>query len=305
MQGEPLPGVIVEVSSTRDGIAGRGTVTDASGGYHLPSLPPGRTYQVKASFPEYSTIILADVEISAGRVTNLNVTMQPAEDLSERIEVRARPQIVDLETTTTESRFSSEFVDALPILGRNYQDVLTLAPGVSDVDGDGNPNIHGARDTDVGTLVDGISTTDPLTGKLGAQLNIESIQEIEVKTSGATAEFGRAQGGFANVITKSGGNDFEGTFKAFWRGSTLDGDGAGAADPQLHSGIGENGLRDLEFNDFMPFLALSGPIVRDHAWFFVALEYIQVEDPVNALTSAFVSGVREQRHFGKLTWRRS
>jgi hypothetical protein len=250
-------------------------------------------------------VILADVEISAARATNLKVIMQPAEELSERIEVRAQPQIIDLETTTTETRFSSEFVDALPILGRNYQDVLTLAPGVSDVDGDGNPNIHGARDTDVGTLVDGISTTDPLTGKLGAQLNIESIQEIEVKTSGATAEFGRAQGGFANVIIKSGGNNFEGTFKAFWRGSALDGDGAGAADPRLHSGIGENGLRDLEFNDFMPFLAVSGPIVRDHAWFFVALEYIQVEDPINALTTAFVSGVREQRHFGKLTWQAS
>src|SRR2546426_7381616 len=44
---------------------------------------------------------------------------------------------------------SSEFIDALPILGRDYQDVLTLAPGVSDVDGDGNPTIHGSRDTDV------------------------------------------------------------------------------------------------------------------------------------------------------------
>jgi outer membrane receptor protein involved in Fe transport len=48
-----------------------------------------------------------------------------------------------------------------------------------------------------------VSTTDPLTGKIGAQLNIESIQEIEIKTSGATAEFGRAQGGFANIITKA------------------------------------------------------------------------------------------------------
>jgi len=51
-------------------------------------------------------------------------------------------------------KFSSEFIDSLPILGRNYQDVLTLAPGVSDIDGDGNPNIHGARDTDVVTLVE-------------------------------------------------------------------------------------------------------------------------------------------------------
>ncbi|PYT34624.1 MAG: hypothetical protein DMF52_12055 [Acidobacteria bacterium] len=53
----------------------------------------------------------------------------------------------------------------------------------------------------------------------------------------------RGQGGFANIITKSGGNEFKGTFKFFWRGLVLDGDGAGIDDPQLHGGLGENGLR--------------------------------------------------------------
>lgn len=301
-RGDPLPGVTIEISHDGRPIPGGGRVTDETGSFQAAALPPDNSYSVKASFPDLATVVMSDVEINAARVTSLRVTMQPAAQLSERVEVRAQPQVIDLESTTTTTRFSSEFVDALPILGRNYQDVLTLAPGVTDVDGDGNPNIHGARDTDVGTLVDGISTTDPLTGKVGAQLNIESIQEIEVKTSGATAEFGRAQGGFANVITKSGGNDFEAAFKAFWRGSALDGDGAGGTDARLHSGLGTTEAQNLEFNDFLPFLSVSGPIVRDHAWFFMALEYIQVEEPVNAVSSAFVSGVREQRHFGKLTW---
>jgi hypothetical protein len=231
--------------------------------------------------------------------------MQPESNLREDVRVHAKTDVVDLANTTTETRFSSEFVDALPILGRNYQDVLTLAPGVTDVDGDGNPNIHGARDTDVITLVDGVSSTDPFTGKFGAQLNLESIQDIEIKTAGATAEFSRAQGGFVNIITKSGGNDFQGAAKFFWRGSALDGDGAGSADPRLHGGIGESGLRDLEFNDFMPFLSLSGPIVKDHAWFFVALEYIQIEEPVNAVNTAFVAGVTGHRDFAKVTWQAS
>ena len=98
-----------------------------------------------------------------------------------------------LEDTTTDTRWRSEFIEALPILGRNYQ--------------------------------------------------FESIQKIEVKTSGVTAEFSRGQGGFANIIMKSGGNEFKGTFKFFWRGLVLDGDGAGIDDPQLHGGLGENGLR--------------------------------------------------------------
>ena len=103
--------------------------------------------------------------------------------------------------------FSSEFIDSLPVLGRNYQEVLTLAPGVSDTDGDGQPNIHGALDTDVKTLVDHVSTVDPLTGQAGEQLDIESIQEVEVKTAGASAEFSRGQGGFVNIETEPDGSE--------------------------------------------------------------------------------------------------
>src|SRR2546426_816088 len=92
-------------------------------------------------------------------------------ELMERVRVAAQPQAPPPTRTT----FTSEFIDGMPTLGRNYQDVLTLAPGASgsDADGDGNAAVH------------------------GAQVNTESIQEIEVKTAGATADYGRAQGGLA------------------------------------------------------------------------------------------------------------
>ncbi|MBI1951501.1 MAG: carboxypeptidase regulatory-like domain-containing protein [Acidobacteria bacterium] len=301
-RGRPLAGVTIVVASSSQGVTGRGAVSDSTGTFHVVSLPAARDYFVRASFPGFATLDYSEVEIKAGQTTALRLTLPPETPFRERVEVRARPQVVNLESTTTETRLTSEFIDALPILGRNYQDILALAPGVTDTDGDGNPNIHGARDTDVITLVDGVSTTDPLTGKMGAQLNIESIQEIEIKTSGATAEFSRAQGGFANIITKSGGNEFKGTFKFFWRGQALDGDGAGTDDPRLHGGLGEQGLRDLGFNDFMPFLSLEGPIVKDRAWFFTAHEYVQQEDPVNAVNTAFVAGKKEFREFAKVTW---
>jgi len=301
-KGEPLPGVVIQVESGGRGVGGRGTVTDRSGAFQVAGLPPARDYTVRASLPGSATVTMSDVAVSAGVVTTIRLTLVPETSVKEHVEVRATPPVVDLAHTTTQTRISSEFIDALPLLGRNYQDVLTLAPGVSDVDGDGNPNIHGARDTDMITLVDGVSTTDPLTGKAGAQMNLESIQEIEIKTSGATAEFSRAQGGFANIITKSGGNEFEGAFKFFWRGSLLDGDGAGIDDARLHAGIGELGLRDMRFNDFLPFLSVGGPLVKDRAWFFVTSEYIQKQDPVNALSTTFVRELREFRQFVKLTW---
>src|SRR5262245_17337603 len=300
--GAPLAGMTVLVASRRGGVSERGALTDATGSFRVPALPPASDYEVKATGPGRTAVVISDVEVMAGRPAALTISLPAESALREQVKVRATPPVVNPEETSTTTRFSSEFVDALPILGRDYQDVLVLAPGVTDIDGDGNPNIHGARDTDVLTVVDGVTTTDPLTGKMGAQLNLESIQEIEVKTTGASAEFGRAQGGMVNILTKSGGNDFAGSFKFYWRGSALDGDGAGLDDPRLHGGFGDTGLRELHFNDYLPFLSFGGPLAKDRAWYYLTFEYISKEEPVNALTTAFVTGIREWRQFGKFTW---
>ena len=95
-------------------------------------------------------------------------------------------------------------------------------------DGDGNPNVHGARERDFKASVGGVSNQDPLTGGWLNTVNFDSIEEVEVITAGAGAEYGRAQGGFANIIQKQGSNDFEGTFNFLYRSSKLDGNGATA-----------------------------------------------------------------------------
>ncbi|HEV8201726.1 MAG TPA: carboxypeptidase regulatory-like domain-containing protein [Candidatus Polarisedimenticolia bacterium] len=300
--GQPLAGVALRISSRTAQIDQAIGLSDAQGRFQAIALHPAEDYLIQATLAGYAAVSTPDVAVRAGQTTGITITLPPESSVREQVKVTGRASPVNLEEPGLTTRLSSEFIDTLPILGRNYQEVLSLSPGVSDVDGDGNPNIHGARDTDVGTFVDGISTTDPLTGKMGAQLNIESIQEIEVKTAGASAEFGRAQGGFANIVTKSGGNDFEGAFKFYWRGSALDGDGAGTDKSDLHGGVGESGLRDLTFNDYLPFLSLSGPIVKDKAWYFATFESIHKEEPVNAVTQAFVTGLHENRAFLKATW---
>ena len=139
---------------------------------------------------------------------------------------------------------------------------------MTDVDGDGNPNVNGSRATNFQTRLDGANITDPFTGTFGQNLNIESIAEIEVITTGAAAEFSQAQGGFANIITKSGGNDFEGAFKFYFRSDLFDNDGANNNDTtEENLFAGTNGFKDVR-----PFLTLGGPIVRDHLWYFLALE---------------------------------
>jgi len=298
--GAPLPTARIVLKNDSLGV-NQQTVTDANGEFRIAPLAPGKGYVLEVSFPQMSTI-RQDVEVVPGRMMTTTITLRPGSEMKETVKVTAQGEVVNTATTTTSTVFNSEFIDALPILGRNYQDVLTLAPGVTDADGDGNPTIHGSRDTDVITLVDGVSTNDPLTGKRGQEINIDSIQEIEIKTAGATAEYGRGQGGFVTLVTKSGGNEFEGKFSFYWRGKTFDGDGAGIDDPTLHGGLGELGLRDLKFNDFTPFLSLGGPIKKDKAWYYFTAEYIQLQEPVNALTQAFVRPTTEKRVFGKLSW---
>src|SRR6266699_553353 len=298
--GAPLPSARITLKNDSLGV-NQGAVTDTKGEFRIVPLPPGKGYILEVQFPGMGTIKM-DVDITAGKVFNTAITMRPSSEMTEHVKVGATTDVVNTETTTTSTTFTSEFIDSLPILGRNYQDVLTLAPGVSDTNGDGNPTIHGSRDVDVVTLVDGVSTNDPLTGKRGQELNIDSIQEIEVKTAGATADYGRAQGGFVNIVTKSGGNEFEGHFSLYWRGKILDNDGAGIDDPKLHGGLGELGLRQLKFNDLYPFISVGGPIKKDKAWYYFTAEYIQIQDPVNALTQAFVRGTKEERVFGKATW---
>jgi len=302
----PLPGVTVVVRNEVLGVGERGTLTDAAGVYRFRGLLSGPGYRVRASLPSYAPIEFSDIALEGGAATTLDMVLRPASEVQETIRVRGRTSVVDTESVVTSTNFTSIFIAGLPILGRDYQDILTLAPGVTDVNHTGNPNIHGARDTDVVTLVDGVSTTDPLTGYYGQDLNIESIQEIEVITSAATAEFSRAQGGFVNIITKSGGNEFAGTFKLFVRSNRLDGDGAGTDPPELTRGFGgARSFADLRFTDLKPFLSLSGPMLRDRLWYYFTNEYIQVENPVNALTQAFVTRTVGYRGFGKVSWQAS
>jgi len=301
--GQPLPGVTLVLKNNSLAFQEQGTLSDTKGEYRFAHLPPGGGYQLTISLTGYSTVIFSDLFLGLGRTQEQGVVLHSTGDLKEVVRVQGKSDTLDTENVTASTTFSSTFISELPILGRDYQDVLVLAPGVSDVNNTGNPNIHGARDTDVVTLVDGVSTTDPFTGHYGQNLNIESIQELEVITSAASAQYSRAQGGFANILTKSGGNEFQGTFKFYLRSDRLDGDGAGAEDPELAGGleVGRS-YNEEHFTDLLPFLSLSGAIVRDRAWYYVSFEYLHQETPVNAVSQAFVTPVYGNRTFAKTTW---
>jgi len=286
----PLPGATVTISHETGFVKTTAVLTDADGVALFPVLRPGRGYMVEVSFPGFGTRRVPDLHVRLSQ--RERVTVQLAEEFQERVKVTAEGEVVDLEKTAQTTRFSDEFIQDLPVPGRFYQNVLTLAPGVQDADGDGNPNVHGGRDRDFKAVVSGISNVDPLTGQQMSNVNPNSIEEMEVITAGASVEFSRAQAGFARIIQKQGSNEFEGVFEFYYRSSLLDGDGAADRDA----------TDEPDFDWFQPSFQVSGPIVKDKLWYRLSHEWINQELPVNTGTSTEVATRERGVHSDQLTW---
>jgi hypothetical protein len=285
-----LPGATVQISSTQGFIAPTSAATDKDGIAFFPVLRPAGGYVIEVSMTGYQRVRIPDVRVKSGAPVDMPVGLTP--DLVEKVDVVAGRAPVTLEETSTSVRFSDEFLQDLPVQGRFYQNMLTMAPGVQDSDGDGNPNVQGARSRDFKATVNGVSNQDPLTGEWLSFVNADSIEEVEVITAGAGAEYGRAQGGFGNILQKQGSNDFEGSFNFIYRSSKLDGGGA--------SNLPSD--RIPEFDWFQPSIQISGPIIRDKLWYRLSHEYIDRENPVNTLSSVEVSKRTQSINADQITW---
>jgi hypothetical protein len=183
-------------------------------------LRSGGGYKIEVAHPDYGTLRLVELRVQINQNTRIPVRL--SRETQERVEVTASVDVVELNQTQASTRFTDEFIQGLPVANRFYQNILTLAPGVEDADGDGNPTVHGSRSRDFKAVVGGVSNVDPLTGQWMSRVNPNSIEEMEIITAGAGVEFGRAQGGYVRVIQKQGSNEFEGVFDFLWRSSELD-----------------------------------------------------------------------------------
>jgi hypothetical protein len=286
----PLPGAIVTLTSDRGLVPGASVATGADGIALFPILPIGPGYRIEVAMPGYARVVLSGQSVGSGDAKTIPVALLPEQ--VEHETVRAERSVVELTETSTSTKFDDAFLNELPIQGRFYQNMLTMAPGVQDSDGDGNPNVHGARSRDFKATVDGISNQDPLTGQWLSQVNPDSIEAIEVLTAGAGAEFGRAQGGFGRIVQKQGSNDFEGVAGLYYRTSKLD--GAGAAN------IGREEVPAFDW--FQPSVQVSGPILRDKLWYRLSHEYIDVDEPVNVGSAVLLSKRTQQINADQITW---
>jgi len=286
----PLPGAQVTLSSDQGLIASVTVLTDSRGEAAFPVLRAGSGYIAEVSMPGFAARRLPGLKVRSDSTQRVDVLL--TEQLEERVEVVARSDVVPLDTTAATAKFDETFIENLPVPGRFYQNILSLAPGVMDADGDGNPNVHGARTREFRGIIGGVSNTDPLTGEWFSYVNPASIEEMQIITAGAGVEFGRASGGFARVVQRQGSNEFEGLFSYLFRSSELD----------SKSETSFGGVEAPDYEWHQPALMLSGPIIKDKLWFRLSHEHIDRAEPIH-----FVSRVelmeREQRIIAdQITW---
>lgn len=286
----PLPGATVTLTSAQGLVGESAQLSDAEGRVLFPVLRGGTGYAIEVSFPGFATQRMSDLRVRSNETERLVISMLETQE--EHVQVTAHSEVVDLAQVGASSRFSDEFIADLPVPGRFYQNVLTLAPGVNDADGDGNPNVHGARQRDFKAEIGGVSNVDPLTGQWLSFVHSETIEEMEILPSGAGVEFGRAQGGFARIIQTQGSNQFEGSLSYLYRSSRLD--GAGASDTPVYF--------VPEFTWNQPSIQVSGPIVRDRLWFRLAHEWVRGEDPQNLISGVAVMPRDQKVAADQLTW---
>ncbi len=262
--GEPLPGVSVYP----EGDPARGTSTDPDGEYLLLAVQPGR-YTIVMSYIGFTTVKHENVEVFSGRTTTLDGELREEVIEGEEIIVSADRPLVVRDRTTSVSFIQQEAIDRLPV--RDVSDLVRFQPGV--VASGAGFHFRGGRSRESAYLVDGIPVQDVFSQGGGSSMDIEvqSVQELQVFTGAFDAEYGGAQSGIVSVTTRDPGDQFSGSLLAragsHFAGSNERFLGGDEIDPL--------GTKDIMFT-------LSGPISRrlGKLGFFVSGRY---EDQVGHL----------------------
>jgi hypothetical protein len=265
--GAVLPGVDVEVRSVDTNLS-RSFTTDAAGRFQALQLPTGR-YTVTLKLSGFKTVVLDDVIATIGETTSITATMNVS-TLAETVTVTTASPAVEPSKTTASTTLDETTVATIPILGRKFEDLLTLTPGVSIVQGPDGDEITfaGQRGIFNNISLDGGDYTNGFFGEqVGGQraaidITLDAVKEFQVIASGASAEFGHTAGGVVNVVTKSGTNQTHGSIFHFQRLEALTSDTSDGKP-----------LQDFQREQFGG--TAGGPVITNQLFYFLAFEGVR------------------------------
>jgi hypothetical protein len=268
--GAVAPGATVTIKNTATNFE-RVVSTDTEGRFRGLLLPLG-PYRVAVSLSGFSTLVRDGIEVGAGQAINLNLVLKVSA-VQEELVVTAPAPVVETTRAEGATRIDESSIKGLPNNGRNFLDFTKLTPGVSIVQGpDGDElTVNGQKGIQNNVSVDGADFNNPFFGEQrGGQrpaftFNLDAVKEVVVVAEGANAEFGRSNGGFVNVVTKSGTNEIHGTAHAFFKN-----DGISSAPKRAD---GSNDGTKYDFSQQQYGFTLGGPLKKDKVFYFLAFDY--------------------------------
>ena len=270
-RGGALAGAVVTLRNAETN-AERVLTTNESGVYVATLLRVG-TYDVAARALGFQEARKSKLTLRLGETLDVPFALVPQVVQLQEISVVAEP-LIDVTSSESATRLSAEAVEGLPNNGRNIFNFTTLTPNVAIVQGpDGDEiSVGGQRGIHNNVSVDGADFNNPFFGEQrGGQrpaftFNLDAVQDFVVVADGANAEFGRSSGGFINVITKSGTNEFHGSAHYFGKYDGLSADFRHTFPSGTTSGFVPD-FRQHQFGG-----TFGGPLVRDKAFFFLAYD---------------------------------
>jgi hypothetical protein len=272
--GELLPGVLVEISGPALMEGKLSTVSSENGTFLFLNIPIGK-YQVTAVLEGFKTAVYKNILVSAGAVASVDLILEPGM-LSESMEVTGTIRVVDVRTSTVDSKISKEMLAKMPTSRDSFYDLSLSTPGMFDMGKEamGSPTAYGGSTTENIFLVNGVDTTDPSGSGYGSMINVNynTVEEVRVISLGSKAEYGNFSGVAIDVITKSGSNSLQGSL-SFYSQLGMPKTTAPAADD-----LGRDWLFIAPGTDFSAYvktdlemdLTIGGPFISKKLWFFAA-----------------------------------
>jgi len=269
--GSAAAGATVTIVDTRTS-ASRTTVADGNGRFSARGLSVGGPYTVTTSLSGYQTQRLEGIRASLGSSTNVSVSLAASATTGDEIIVVATRSNVSKLAIGPSASFDLETLEALPSIDRDIRDVIRLDPRVT-IDENNSDSISclGGNNRLNSFTIDGVRNADGFglnssgfPNRNNMPIPFDAVRETSVEFAPFDVEYGQFSGCNINVVTKSGGNEFQGSaFGVFnssgLTGKTIDGD-------IVNSG---------SFKDWNWGATLGGPIIKDKLWFFGAYEEIK------------------------------
>ena len=291
--GAVVPGAQVIITNTATN-SSRTLTTSGAGEYVAPNLEPG-PYMVIAEARGFSKFVRTGLQLEVARDIRVDAKLQPG-SLTSTVTVTGEAPVLNTTNDVLGSTFSNDAVNELPLQGRDFQNLVTLQPGIQRTPGGGLLTItaNGNRATDNNFLVDGIDDNDAFYGETvlnepgvsgtpATHLPIDAIQEFNVQSS-PEADYGAKPGAIINLGIKSGTNQFHGSAYYFHRNNALDA-------RNYFNPIGQP-LSALRLHQFGG--SGGGPIVKDKLFIFANYEGVRdvvgnpltLNTPITTLSSA-------------------